>query len=587
MLIASGTVLVLLTWGLVASCIMIVGLPLAVLTHSTSVSLRDVRRGLWWGLSIFAISAMLIANVMPLGGSSAASTFVGIVGVGVVGSWVLIRKRGWTASGRMDAGTFAVIVLAAVVTVYLAVAALGPVTNFDSGLYHLSAIGLAQELAAIPGLANLHSPFGYANASFPMAAALGVTPWGTESYRLLNGLIIVLVLVDLLIRWMDRRRKAGSYGLLMGSVVLAVPMVALSDYWVTSPSQDAAVFAVVVAVSAMVMQSVSDSYGRVAEIAGAMAGSIVLVLLRPTMAAFALAVFGVAIVLVFRSRVPSHRWLRAAVIVGIPAILGGLAQIARDYVLSGWLVYPLSLMSFDVPWRAPDPVYLRIATLGYHRDSDDLWQAAEGWGWVGPWLSRLPEQWEFWLVLLLTLGLVGALIAVVRLEASLRLRSMVLAMAPSAVMVVVWWLATPPSFRFAWGPIFTLFTVPLGWIVWRVVMGRPRCRRSTWAAWVAWMVVVPVVIVAVFSLMVRLDWDSMTSPREWRAGGSGSYVVSPATVPLTNRFELDTGVNVYVPSDGDACWAAPLPCTPELDGRINLLDPSRGLAGGLTLHLRE
>ena len=587
MLIASGTALVLLTWGVVAACIMIVGLPLSALTHSASISLKDVRRGLWWGLSIFAITSMLVANVVPLGSPSAAWTFVGIVGVGGMTSWVLIRRRGWTASARVDGGTFAVIILAVVVTVYLALAALGPVTNFDSGLYHLSAIGLTQELAAIPGLANLHSPFGYANASFPMAAALGVTPWGPESYRLLNGLIIGLVLVDLLIRWMDRRRKVGAYGLLMGSVVLAVPMVALSDYWVTSPSQDAAVFAVVVAVSAMGMQSVSDSCGRVAEIAGAMAGSIVLVLLRPTMAAFALAVFAVAVVLLFRSRVPTHHWLGAAVVVGILAILGGFAQIVRDYVLSGWLVYPLSLVSFDVPWRAPDPVYLRIATLGYHRDAGDLWQAAEGWGWVGPWFSRLPQQWEFWLGLLLVLGFVGALMAAIRFGASLRIRSMLLAMAPSAVMVVVWWLATPPSFRFAWGPIFTLLTVPLGWIVWRVVMGRPRCRRSTWAAWIAWMAVVPVAVVAVFSLLVRLDWDSMTSPREWRAGASFSYVVSPATVPATKRFELDNGVSVYVPSDGDACWAAPLPCTPDLDGRLDLLNPSRGLAGGLTLDSTE
>ena len=57
----------------------------------------------------------------------------------------------------------------AAAVVYLAVAALGPVTNYDSGLYHLGAIRYAADFATIPGLANLYFPFGYGNAEFPLA----------------------------------------------------------------------------------------------------------------------------------------------------------------------------------------------------------------------------------------------------------------------------------------------------------------------------------------------------------------------------------------------------------------------------------
>lgn len=583
MLIASGTLLVLLTWGVLGLFLIIVGLPVAALTHSGRISLRDVRHALWWGLSIFAITAMFAANVVPLISAGARWIFAGVIAVGLVGSWVLIRKRGWASSARLTAGSLLVISLAFLVLTYLAIAALGPVTNFDSGLYHLSAISVAQEFAAIPGLANLHAPLGYANASFPMAAALGVTPWGTESYRLLNGLIIGLVLVDLILRWVARRRTAGAYGLLVGAVVLAVPMVGLSDYWVTSPSQDAAVFAVVVAVSAMVMQSVADPRHRIPEMAAAISGGIALVLLRSTMLAFLAAVIAVCVITLIRSRVPVQQWFRASVLVALVAVLGGVAQAARDYVLSGWFLYPLSVMPFDAPWRAPDPLYLRTATLGYHRDPTDLWQAAEGWDWVSSWLAQVPMQWEFWLILLLILGLLGTLIAAARSGANLRIRAMLMAMAPSAVMTVFWWVATPPSFRFAWGPIFTLATVPVGWMIWRAVEGRATHARKRWSSWVAVLAFVPVFAVVAFSIAVRLDWDSISSPREWSAGLTIPYVVSAAPNPRTDKIRLEDGATIYVPVDGEACWAARVPCTSEFDARLNLLNPSRGFAGGLAL----
>lgn len=581
MLIASGTLLVLLTWGVLALFLISVGLPAAILTHSGRISLRDVRHALWWGLSIFAITAMFTANVVPLISAGARWIFAGVIALGLVGSWVLFRKRGWAASARITAGSLLVISLAFLVLTYLAIAALGPVTNFDSGLYHLSAIGVAQEFAAIPGLANLHAPLGYANASFPMAAALGVTPWGTESYRLLNGLIIGLVLVDLILRWVARRRTAGAYGLLVGAVVLVIPMVALSDYWVTSPSQDAAVFAVVVAVSAMVMQSVADPRHRIPEMAAAISGGIALVLLRPTMLAFSAAAIAVCVVMLMRSRVPGRQWIRASVLVALVAVLGGVAQVARDYVLSGWFLYPLSVMPFDVPWRAPDPLYLRTATLGYHRDPTDLWQAAEGWNWVGSWLAQLPMQWEFWLIIVLIMSFLGTLIATTRSGTTLRIRAMLMATVPSAVMVVVWWVATPPSFRFAWGPIFTLATVPMGWIMWRAVEVRATHSRKRWSSWIAALALMPAFAVIAFSVAVRLDWDSMTSPREWSAGLTIPYVVSAAPFPPTDEIRLEDGVTIYVPVDGEACWAARVPCTSELDARLILLNPSRGFAGGL------
>jgi hypothetical protein len=585
MAIVTGAVLVLGTWSVCVAALALVGLPLSALSHDRPLSWRDVRRGLWWGLTVTTIVVMLLSTHVALGSGVVLLVLGGVLIVAALVTSVLIRRRGWTGRWHRSPSLGWVLALALAPIGYLAVAALGPVTNFDSGLYHLSAIAHAAEFPAIPGLANLYSPLGYANAGFPLAAAFGSSPWEAEGYRLLNGLMIVLVLADLVIRWAQPRRDAGAYGLLLGAVVLLIPMVALSDYWVTSPSQDSAVFAVTVAVSAMLMTGVTRRGEGTwqPELAASAAIGLLLVLLRPTMGAFLLGVLLVTAIIGWHRRGTRTEWGRYALLVGTTGGAAAAAQVVRDYALSGWLLYPLSLVSFDVPWLASDPVNLRAATLGYHRDPTDLWRAAQGYDWVGAWVGRLPAQWEFWLVLVLALAVVAGILMVRLASGRVRVRGLMLAMTPSVITTIVWWLATPPSFRFAWGPVFTLFTIPLGWLLWRALDMR-QARRPRWnvTAWVA-AAAVPVLAVTVYSGFARLDVGTINSPRTWTAGISLTYAVAPVPKPQTDPVELQRGLVVQVPEDGAMCWDAFPLCTPETDGRVGYLDPVQGLTGGLSI----
>jgi len=583
MLVVTGTALVLGTWIACILGIVLLGLPLSILSHDRPASWSDVRRGLWWGLTILAITVMLLANVVPLRSPTALVAMAGLVIAGGTASVVLIRHRGWVSGWCWSSSLAWVLVLAVVPTVYLAVAVLGPVTNFDSGLYHLNAIAHAAEFPAIPGLANLYAPLGYANAGFPLSAALESSPWAAEGYRLLNGLVIVMVLVDLVIRWAQPRRDAGAYGLLVGAVVLLVPMVALSDYWVTSPSQDSAVFSVTVALSAMLMTGVTRRQIWLPELAGAAAAGVLLVLLRPTMGAFLLGILIVTAIVGWRRRQSKAPWGRYVLLASVTGVSAAVAQTSRDYVLSGWLLYPLSIGHFDVPWLASDPVDLRTATLGYHRDPTRLWEAAEGYGWVGAWIGRLPAQWEFWLVLLLAVTTLAAVLVLRRSPATMRARGLMLAMAPSLFMTIVWWLATPPSFRFAWGPVFTLFTIPLGWLLWRALGKRRGQGRSIWVDQVLVAAAVPVVAVTVYSAVARLDVAAITNPRSWNAGVSLSYAVAPVHEPETDAVDLTRGLTVQVPRNGGLCWGTFPLCTPEPNGRVGYLVPNEGVVGGLAV----
>ena len=79
-------------------------------------------------------------------------------------------------------------------------------------------------------------------------------------------------------------------------------------------------------------------------------------------------------------------WLSGAA--GAIALVVGSVQVAREDLLRGWLLYPLSLLPFDVSWRADDRINLREATLTASGDPSALenWPVAHSWNWIDEWL---------------------------------------------------------------------------------------------------------------------------------------------------------------------------------------------------------
>lgn len=569
MLVVSGIVLVLVTWVAAMAVLVAIGMPLSLASHAGHATWSDARRGAWWGLLILAITAYLANLVVPLGSPQALVCVVVLALLGGLTAYLLVRRRGWR--GRLSGSLAGVVttIAAAGAVAYLAAAALGPVSNYDSGLYHLGAIRYASEFATIPGIANIFFPLGYGNAEFPLAALLGNGPWGDQGFRLLNGLVISLMCLDLVVRALSRRRTAGFYVLIVGAATVLVPMVALADYWVTSPSQDSAVFAITLVASAMLVDCVAGHRQWQPNAATAIAGSLLLVLLRPTMVVYLVGVVAVAVAVMFvRRGWQCLSWRRPVVIV---ILVGGAAAVAatlRDYVLSGWLQYPLSLVPFDVPWRADDPANDRIATLGYHRDPDDLWNAAESWGWVPGWVSRLPTQWESF-ALLLVAAIAAVLLMLAARKGPLRWRALGLALLPSTIAVVFWWVATPPAFRFAWGPVFGLVAIPLGWAMWLLASGGKESQtRSTWPLLAGVGFAIPVLAVVGFSAVTRFPVEAVTERHSWQLGVAIPYATVPVPLADVGPAGLSGGLVVQVPIGGEQCWESFPLCTPRPDPAV-------------------
>jgi hypothetical protein len=297
---------------------------------------------------------------------------------------------------------------------------------------------------------------------------------------------------------------------------------------------------------------------------------LLLISLRPTMVAFTSAMIAIIIFFALRLRRTSDESGPANKPLWLLVAMGGIAlalvQSARDYLLSGWLQYPLSVFRFNVDWAASDPVWARTATLGAARDPANLWEAAENWAWIPGWFARLPSQWEpFELVLLLVAAII-CLIAAVRLTHALRWRGLLLAMVPSVVTVLVWFFASPPSFRFAWGPLFSLGVIPLGWALYSLARSQSIGRA-----------VAPVLSIGLTSVLIiligycaiaRLD-TTWTKDRAFTLGPVQiNYRVTPIPVPDTKQQELPGGLVIFTPVPSDQCWDVYPLCVGQNSGEI-------------------
>lgn len=591
--VLAGVGLVLATWAVLAGLVLALGLLPAALTSGASRGMQGRsaaiwRAALWWGLLTLVGAVLALAALrIGLAGSVAAWAVGGLALVfGASGWWALRRRHLPSPSGEAGNGpslawpwaTWGLVAALGLATVYLALKALGPLTHYDAGLYHLGAIAYSADYGSVPGLANLHRPLGYANVLFPVGALFGNGPWDGVGYRLLNGFVLVLAMLELALRLRPgstRRRAWGTWVLLIGLGATLPALIAMADFWVTSPNPDATMLALTLVACAYLADYVGSRRDRSLNGAVVLALVIVMLAIRPTAAFFALAAFAVVIVMQVRRRAksPYSGLTRGAwVVSAVFALAVGALVVARDVVLSGWVGYPLSLIHVDVPWLAEDPTGLRDGTLAAARDpyTTDSWHTAHSWDWVGAWVGRLPVQWEPYLLLALIVTATATWLITHRVLAGRRIRpttrQMLVVMAPSIVAVIAWFTISPPSFRFAWGPIFSAPAIVIAAALSRIDRSRGNGRVSMahrLPDLAVAMAAVGIIGVTAFSLAFRSQVDEMTDQQTWRLGPVAVEVaIAPLPQVATHDVELGSGLVIRAPDSGEQCWDVHPLCTP-------------------------
>ena len=289
----TGFVLVVLSWLFFLTAVVLLGYPLAYLLNLKSHGTATLRSSLWLGTLVSIIAILAIGICTPLRSPTALVTFGILLAAGAVATIYLLRSnhRNENFTLQITKTDWLLIAGLGAALAYLALAALGPVTNYDSGLYHLGAIKYAGDNATIPGIANLYFPFGYNTSLYPVGAFLGNGPWNGNGFRLFNGFLIVLLVVDLVLRLartknVKGKRSTGTYFLVIAIPLTLVPLVSLSDYWVTSPSSDAAVLVISLISVAYLLDALTQKNNMVSNASVSFAAAVIAFSLRPTMVVF-------------------------------------------------------------------------------------------------------------------------------------------------------------------------------------------------------------------------------------------------------------------------------------------------------------
>ena len=584
----TGLVLVIGTWLLGLTSLILLGALPAYLVLRKRPRLVNayrhwvfswIRLSMWWGL---ALLTLLVLTWTLIGGlqSPAISWWIAFLTTfSALSTLLLHRLNGHGISPSSMAPilnpsdwllALAIILALAV----LATASLGPVTHYDAGLYQLGSILYARDYGAIPGLANLFNPFGYTTAQAPFAALLSSTPWGNNGFRLVNGFFAVVFLLDVTLRTWQRLWTWGTFVMILGAGLTLSLLIPMGDFWLASPSVDTAIFFVGLAGTAYVVDALTATDPILPGTTVLLIG-LLLVAQRPTTIPFALALMVIGAFLLV-SKSGSVGRTTVALISGLALALA-LVQGARDYVLSGWLLYPLSIFAFDVDWRATDPTALRTATLGAARDPGNLWESAANWAWVPGWVMRSARTWEApALLVLLTLS-IGSLVMVRHLWQKKNSVLLLVALTPSILASATWFLLSPPSFRFAW-PF--LFSIPLLMLAFSLSLAEPRQIKiarvvTSFPQMSIFLVSLAIGLSSIVTLAARSHWDQRTEQVTFTAGPTSmTYQTAPITDPVVQAQELRTGLTVVIPQGTEQCWQRYPLCVPRIEESVRLRGPS-------------
>lgn len=539
--------------------------------------LSSTAAGMWMQLGITWAAVLLTSLVLPLGSLGGVSAVLVLASapailVGLRRSR-LPRQRDhfpWKSRRALSG-----LVLLLVIAIGLSLQTPGPVTGFDSGLYHLAVISQSLDFGALPGVGNLYAPYAYHNGLFPFTGFLSAVTASDQAFRLINGLLFLMALLDLYVRWVTRVTKPGTYVVAVGLFVVALLTLPLGDFWFFSPTPDTAVFILYIVFTAYLVDALAavdaldvDRSLGYALVVGAIAGSIRPLYLLPVAIAI--------LVVVLRQRRAPSELVRSRIFVGSLAIAGSVVVfgLARDVLLSGWLWYPLGLVSLPVEWMAPDPAPVRDVALAFNRagytGSEYMWSAT-GWDWVSLWISDYLPMNRGTLALLAGLSIIAIVSMAVHRSRQAPQRfwfAMSLAVVPSLLTVVVWFVATPPAFRFVWGP---LFMIPIIVIAWNASSIGNLSRFTSRDGVVAFSVVA-VASVAVGSALLavdRFDTGDVGPARVLGVTASAQRLPSVDYVAV----QLDSGVDILAPTGPMfLCWNEPV-CSREpadgLDGRTS------------------
>lgn len=234
--------------------------------------------------------------------------------------------------------------------------------HYDTGLYHAQAIRWIEEYGIVPGLGNLHTRLAYNSAAFPLTALYSFAFLGGRSFHVTSGYCALLLALECLGLNRNIIRKHHEEGAKKNTFNIKLTVSAFARFMgiyyllmiydeMISPASDYYMVCVAFILFIRLLDSLeADEFdaNRVAMLT-LFAAYILTVKLS---GAFLVLIALIPIIYYIRSK--SNIKLVACVASGAVIIL---PYVVRNFILSGWLLYPSTAFHFwDMDWQIPKDI---------------------------------------------------------------------------------------------------------------------------------------------------------------------------------------------------------------------------------------
>jgi hypothetical protein len=492
----------------------------------------------WFGYVFVLLLLEIWSLVLPI----RRPTLFVLLAFAVLGFWlqrkaVLRRLSSFRAHPRFAA---AVALLTVAVVLIVAARSAQPVGWYDTLLYHLQVVKWARTYAAVPGIANLHYRLAY-NNSVHLFAALTDVFWTGRAAHIANGFLVSVVAVQFLtvvLRPLHRHARLRA-----GYCLLVLPYIfeRIATNEVASLSSDLPLN-FMCAVIVLELVSWDSRAGRRSDLRVALAVALASVATTTKLGGAGMLVVS-GLVALFALHTQGRSVPRALGLLALP-VLVLIGYLARQSVLSGWLLFPAPIGNLHLPWSLPEAETLdqfrwiqSWARIAKREPAEVLDHGM--WHWFEVWFPRFASRREF-IVLLVA----GAL-AIYRLAQSKakQLRWHTAALAASVLSLVVWFRGAPDP-RFGAGFFWALLAVIAAPVLAELM--RERTGRFVCLA-----------------LALLLTYWTEGVAAELPSSDYGYKLKPIRAQKMRPPVEVSPGLTVGVPEgESDRCGNEPLPCTP-------------------------
>ena len=469
---------------------------------------------------------------------------------------------------------------------------------YDSGLYHVQVVKWLSGYGLVPGLALIHSRFGFISSWFTLPAIFNHGVVAGRMMALPGALCLGLMVVHVLMAWVRiASGQSRRQDLFLGAAsLLSLPVVLLYGM-PNAPTPDLPVIALVVVV-AWAMLVIADGEGSLSPLA--VGRSVMLIPLLLAMGAASIKLSALPLVAVAGCFYLFMGSLRTSKIVAVGSVvgLGLLPTAAAGIVVAGCAFYPAALLCVDVPWSLGAETAAREASLisDIARWGTLAPEGSSPFGWLASWWR---SEWSAASLLLLS-TLAGLQLLVSRISMSCAERWV----AALGIAGVIYMLAAAPTWRFGLGYLVLLPALVVACsagaqttLPEKLQQFRPLRSFSVVGVVAGLFIALHVHLVprpsyhlldeALAAGTVVSDdhphFNLVLPPLIWNI----AYDLDKATgrtVASRNIIVQDEvgDVRYYRTADAeksDLCWDAPLPCAWQRLGNIRLSDPVGGRGG--------